>query len=151
VREGQKATIGGSIAGLGRTYQIVLTATNCQSGATLARQQTIAADKEHVLQALSQASAGIRAKLGDSLSSIEKPAFPLHDRAATTGSLEAFQAYAFGLDRMARARQSEAIPHLERAIELDPKFAEAYEVLGQAYRVVGQPVRGRECLTRHSR
>ena len=148
VREGQKATIGGSIASLGRTYQIVLKATNCQSGATLARQQTIAEDKEHVLKALSQAAAGIRAELGKSLSYIEKPEWPGHDGAATTSSLEAFQAYALGIDRMARDQQWEAIPHLERAIELDPRFAEAYEVLSKAYRAVGQPVRGRECLTK---
>lgn len=148
VREGQKATVGGSIASLGRTYQIVLKATNCQSGATLARQQTIAEDKEHVLKALSQAAARIRAELGKSLSYIEKPEWPGHDRAATTSSLQAFQAYALGVDRMARSQQREAIPHFERAIQLDPKFAEAYEVLGNAYRFVGQPVRGRESLTK---
>jgi eukaryotic-like serine/threonine-protein kinase len=148
VREGQKATIGGSIASLGRTYQIVLQATNCQSGATLARQQTIAEDKEHVLKALSQAAAGIRARLGESLGYIEKPAWPGHDRAATTSSLQAFQAYALGVDRMARSQQWEAIPHFERAIELDPKFARAYEVLGVAYNVVGQPARSRERLTK---
>jgi DNA-binding winged helix-turn-helix (wHTH) protein/Flp pilus assembly protein TadD len=148
VRAGQKATIGGSIASLGRTYQIVLKAANCQSGATLARQQTIAEDKEHVLKALSQAAAGIRAELEKSLSYIVKPEWPGHDRAATTSSLQAFQAYALGIDRIARNHQWEAIPHLERAVELDPNFAEAYEVLGRAYREVGQPVRSREYVTK---
>jgi eukaryotic-like serine/threonine-protein kinase len=147
VREGQKATIGGSIASLGRTYQIVLEATNCRSGSTLARQQTIAEDKEHVLKALSRAAAGMRARLGESLSTIEKPEWPGHD-GATTGSLEAFQAYALGVDSMARDKQQEAIPHLERAIELDPTFASAYEELGNAYKAVGQPARSRECLTK---
>jgi DNA-binding winged helix-turn-helix (wHTH) protein len=55
VRQGQKATLGGSIASLGKTYQIGLQALNCQTGATLAREQAVAEDKEHVLKALAKA------------------------------------------------------------------------------------------------
>jgi hypothetical protein len=56
VREGQKATLDGSIASLGKTYQIVLQVINCQTGATLAREQAEAEDKEHVLKAVAKSA-----------------------------------------------------------------------------------------------
>jgi tetratricopeptide (TPR) repeat protein/predicted Ser/Thr protein kinase len=130
VRGGQKATIGGSIASLGKTYAIALQAVNCQTGATLAREQVEAEDKEHVLKEVAMAATAMRAKLGESLSSIEKLNRP---REVTTPSLEAFKAYALGFDLNSQGRPREAIPHLQRAIGLDPNFAEGYELLSQAY------------------
>jgi tetratricopeptide (TPR) repeat protein len=145
VREGEKATIDGSIASLGKTYQIALQAINCQTGATLAREQAEAEDKEHVLKAVAKAATGIRAKLGESLSSIEKLERP---REVTTSSLDAFKAYALGSSLQAQARPREAIPHLQRAIELDPNFAEAYDVLSGAYNNSGQRARANDALTK---
>jgi len=52
VRDGAAATIGGSIAGLGKSYAVTLEAITCKDGATLAREQIPADDKEHVLSAL---------------------------------------------------------------------------------------------------
>src|SRR6185369_6671816 len=69
VREGQKATIGGAIANLGKNYQIALQAINCQTGATLAREQAEAEGEEHVLKAVAKAATAMRASLGESLSS----------------------------------------------------------------------------------
>jgi len=132
VREGQKATIGGSIASLGKTYQVALQAINCQTGATLAREQAEAEDKEHVLKAVAKAATGMRAKLGESLSSIQKLYRPSAFE-VTTNSLEALKAYQFGWDLIAQGSPREAIPHLRRAIELDPTFAEAYDELSAAY------------------
>ena len=145
VREGQKATIGGSIASLGKTYQIALQAINCQTGATLAREQAEAEDKEHVFKAVAKAATGMRVKLGESLSSIQKPDQP---RGVTTPSLEAFQAYAFGSDLVGQGKPREAIPYLQRAIELDPNFAEAYEVLSTAYSNSGEEARRKEYITK---
>ncbi len=147
VREGQKATIGGSIASLGNTYLIALQAVNCQTGATLAREQALAEGKEQVLKAVSKAAVGIRAELGESLSSVQKP-----DRVAalevTTPSLEAFKAYAMGMDLQFQGKPWDAIPHLQRAIELDPTFAQAYELLGAAYPGIGDRSRGDEYLAK---
>ena len=147
VREGQKATIGGSIARLGKTYLIALQAINCQTGATLAREQAKADDKEQVLKAVEKTAMGMRAKLGESLSSVQKP-----DRVAalevTTHSLEAFKAYAMGMDLQFQGKPWDAIPHLQRAIELDPTFAQAYELLGAAYPGVGDRPRGDEYLAK---
>jgi hypothetical protein len=67
VRESDKAMPSGSTANLGKSYVIELKATNCQSGATLARQEAEVSDKEHVLAALAKATQGIREKLGEAL------------------------------------------------------------------------------------
>jgi eukaryotic-like serine/threonine-protein kinase len=101
VREGAAATIDGAIASLGKSYVITLEAITCEEGATLAREQIQAEDKEHVLNALGTAATTMRGKLGESLSSIEKLNRPLEQ--VTTASLEALQNYTEGLSVMARA------------------------------------------------
>ncbi len=134
VREGQKATIGGSLAGLGRTYAIALLATNCQTGATLAREEAEAEDKEHVLKAVARAATSMRAKLGESLSSIQKTERNRTKDDVTTNSLEALKAFQLGFELMAQgALNQEAIPHFQRAVELDPNFASAYFFMCLAY------------------
>jgi eukaryotic-like serine/threonine-protein kinase len=130
VREAEKAMLDGSIASLGKSYYIELKATNCQSGAILARQEAEATDKEHILEALAKAAQAMRAKLGESLSSIQKMAPP--DFGVTTSSLEAFQAFAAGLRLFLETRFSESIPLLQRATELDPNFAMAWSYLASA-------------------
>jgi tetratricopeptide (TPR) repeat protein/tRNA A-37 threonylcarbamoyl transferase component Bud32 len=147
VREGQKATISGSIARLDKTYQIALQAINCQTGATLAREQAEAEDKDHVLKAVSKAATGMRAKLGESLNSIQMPDRSLVDASVTTTSLEALKAYRLGFDLIARESLQEAIPQLQRAIELDPDFGSAYYFLSIAYMNL-DPVRQREALSK---
>jgi tetratricopeptide (TPR) repeat protein len=134
VREAEKAMLGGSIARLGKSYAIELKATDCQSGSTLAREQAEAEDKEHVLQALAKAAHGIRAKLGESLSSIQSVSPPLYWQwNATTGSLEALQAFYAGAQFYAEGRLAEAVPTLQRATELDPHLAFAWFWLAKAY------------------
>ena len=61
----------GSIAALGSRYLIALQAVNCQTGETLAREEVEAADKEHVVDALGRATSSMRAKLGESLGTIQ--------------------------------------------------------------------------------
>ncbi len=147
VREGEKATIGGSITVLGKSYQIALQATNCQTGATLAREQAEAEDKDHVLKAVALAARGMRAKLGESLPSIQKTERPWydsnnHDSGVTTNSLEALKEFHFGMDLLGQNSSSEAIPHFQRAIELDPDFAVAHLELGVVHSNTGQAVLG---------
>src|SRR5262249_13260110 len=52
---------------------------------------------------------------------------------ATTPSLEALHAYARALDEGRLSPRLEAIPHLKRAIELDPEFAMALAQLSSVY------------------
>src|SRR4029077_1402155 len=50
-----------------------------------------------------------------------------------TSSLEALQAFSLGQAAHMRLDDDKAIPHLKRAIELDPNFAMAHATLGVAY------------------
>jgi serine/threonine protein kinase/tetratricopeptide (TPR) repeat protein len=128
-REGVKAILTGSIAPLGRAYVLTLTAQNTASGDDIASEEATAPDKEHVLEALNTVSANMRAKLGESLSSIQRLNAPFGQ--ATTPSLEAFRAYALGDEAHEKGNDiPEAQDHYKRALELDPKLAMAWARLG---------------------
>jgi serine/threonine protein kinase len=142
VRQGAAATIDGAIASLGKNYVITLQAIACQDGATLAREQVQAPDKEHVLNALGTAATAMRGKLGESLNSIEKLNRPLEE--ATTSSLEALQNYTAGMSEMGQGRFLAAVPLFQRAIALDPNFAMAYDFVSVAFDNAGDITKRRE-------
>jgi tetratricopeptide (TPR) repeat protein/predicted Ser/Thr protein kinase len=145
LREENKATIGGSIAKLGKNYEISIEAINCRTGETLARQQVEAEDKEHVIRALGAAATKMRARLGESLSSIEKLNSLPGD--VTTSSLEALQAFALARKKNQTEGHLAAIPFAKRATEIDPNFASAWEQLGNAYFYgAGDQQRQIECM-----
>ncbi len=135
-REQVKALRAGSIVRLGQNYVIGLEAINAQTGDVMAREQAEAATKEEVLGALGAAISRLRQKLGESLASIQKFDVPLPR--ATTASLDALHAYSLALDEGREVPRLEAIPHLKRAIELDPTFAMAHAQLSAVYANTGQ-------------
>ena len=134
-RQGVKATLESTIASLGSQYVLTLNAVNCQTGASLAREQIEAGSKEVVLGALGRAATRLREKLGESLSSIEKYDAPIEQ--ATTSSLEALKAFSLGDAERAKGAEPNSIPFFQRAIELDPNFALAYARLGTVYGNIG--------------
>jgi eukaryotic-like serine/threonine-protein kinase len=144
LREGAKAVLAGSISGLGSSYVITLSAINAQTGDSLAREQVEAASKEQVLKALDRGASSLRAKLGESLGSVQEFAKPLEQ--ATTSSLEALQAFSLGQTEHMSLRDDRAIPHLKRAVELDPNFALAYGTLGVSYNNLGARTLSTEAL-----
>lgn len=127
-RAGGQAVLSGSIAGMGTLYVIGLTATDCASGEVLAREQVRAAGKEQVLPAVDKAAFDLRARLGESLATLQKYDTPLEQ--ATTPSLKALQAYSEGIAVRNARGDLESVPYFQRAIELDPAFAMAYNRLG---------------------
>ena len=134
-REGIKAMTTGSIASLGSHYVITLNAVNAQNGDALATQQVEAESKEQVLRALDKGGSGLREKLGESLASVQQNAKPLEQ--ATTTSLEALKEFSLGQEAHNIQNDLGAIPHLKKAVELDPNFARAYAVLGVCYGNLG--------------
>ncbi|MBI3477443.1 MAG: protein kinase [Acidobacteria bacterium] len=134
-REGIKAVLAGSIGSMGSNYVVNLEALNCRTGDTIARQQSEAASKEKVLQALGTAAKEIRGPLGETVVSIEHFSAPIDQ--ATTSSLEALKAYALGDDKRAREGDLAALPFYKRAVELDPNFAMAYARMGAVYGNIG--------------
>jgi tetratricopeptide (TPR) repeat protein len=89
-----------------------------------------------VLTALGAATSRLRGKLGESLASIQRFDVPLPR--ATTASLDALHSYALALDEGRVVTRPEAIPHLRRAIELDPNFALAQASLSGVYANTGR-------------
>ena len=132
-RTASKALLAGSIANLGAHYALGLRAVNCATGDSLGTTEAEAESREKILSAVGQAATAMRAKLGESLGSIQRFDKPLDE--VTTSSLEALKAYT-------QARQTDdehAMPLLKRAIELDPNFAQAYAALAVIYGNLGQP------------
>jgi eukaryotic-like serine/threonine-protein kinase len=148
LRTGGAATIEGSIAGLGSQYVIGIKAVNCHSGDLLAEEQDTANSKEQVLKALGETATKLRAKLGESLASVEKYDVPPEN--VTTPSLEALQAYSLGYRaQVAKDDDAAAVSFFQRAISLDPNFAMAYARLGANYSNMGEAALAAE-TTRHA-
>jgi DNA-binding winged helix-turn-helix (wHTH) protein/tetratricopeptide (TPR) repeat protein len=141
-RLGVKAMLEGSIASLGRDYVLALSATNCQSGEAIAREQAEVQGKEQVLATLGRMTSRLRGTLGESLASIQRFDVPIEQ--ITTPSLEALQAYTLGQRARARGAEIESIAFFERAVELDPKFASAYTNLSTIYSNLGEAERARD-------
>jgi tetratricopeptide (TPR) repeat protein len=108
---------------------VTLAAQNTATGDQIASVQAQAASKEKVLDALNQAATQMRAKLGESLDSIQKLNAPFGQ--ATTPSLEAFRAFALGDAAHDKGSDiPEAEDHYKRALMLDPNLAMAWARLG---------------------
>jgi serine/threonine protein kinase/tetratricopeptide (TPR) repeat protein len=130
-RQNVKAMVAGAIASLGSQYVITLNALNCANGESLEMAQVQAERKEEVLSALGNGAADLRKRLGESLASIQKFDVPVEQ--ATTSSLDALKAFTTGLQLHMSGQPGKAIPHLERAVQIDPAFALAYAQMGTSY------------------
>ena len=135
LRTGSKTVLGGTISGFGSRYLVDLNAVACNSGDTIATEQVEAANKEDVLKVLSRASSSLRGKLGESLPSVQKFDVPVE---ATTSSLEALNNYSMGVKVRDDQGDAPSVPFFKRAIELDPKFAMAYEELANVAENLGE-------------
>jgi eukaryotic-like serine/threonine-protein kinase len=131
-RLGVKAYLAGTIANLGPSYVISINAVNCSTGEVFAREQETAPDKTAVLQAVSKAATAMRARLGESMASIQKLSTPYTN--VTTTSLQAFHAFSLGEEEHRMGRDfPQASSFYQEALRLDPSFAMAYARLGVAY------------------
>jgi eukaryotic-like serine/threonine-protein kinase len=141
-RTASAAVLDGSIASLGSQYVLALRARSCRTGDVLDDEQVQAARKEDVLTALSQIAGKFRTRIGESLITVAKHDIPLAE--ATTPSLEALKAYSMAMKIWLSAGPGAAIPHLQRAIGIDPQFAMAHAFLGRMYGELWQPVQAAE-------
>lgn len=79
----------------------------------------------------------MREKLGESIATAEKFDTPLDQ--VTTSSLDALQAFSRGrVSMMGKGDFTAAIPQLEKAVRLDPKFAIAYAALATCFYDLGE-------------
>ena len=145
-RTSSAAVLDGSIASLGSQYVLGLRAKDCRTGEDLAEVQVQAARKEDVLNAMDQIASTFRARVGESLATVEKHNTPLAE--ATTSSLEALKIYSAAMKVSFSTSFVGAVPLLQRAIEIDPKFAMAHATLGLTYSSMGESVRSAESTSR---
>ena len=136
-RTGSAASLNGSIALIGTKYNLILKAVSCANGDLLASAQAQVGDKSRVLDALGKVASDMRGKLGESLSTVQKYNTPLEQ--ATTPSLEALQAFTLG-DKAAglEGDAAAAVAFCQRAIQFDPNFASAYDLMGGANLALGE-------------
>jgi tetratricopeptide (TPR) repeat protein len=135
-RTASAAVLEGSIATLGNQYVLGLRAENCRTGKILDDELVQAARREDVLNALSQMASKFRARVGESLATVQQHDVPLEE--ATTSSLEALQAYSMGWKTNASAGVDASLPFFKRAVEIDPKFAMGYASLALSYGATGE-------------
>jgi serine/threonine protein kinase/tetratricopeptide (TPR) repeat protein len=128
----------GSIARLGSQYVLGLRARTCSTGDVLHQEQIQAARIEDVLNSLSEIARKLRTRLGESRATVEQHSTPLAD--ATTPSLEALKAYSTGMKLALSSGNGGDIPFFRRGVEIDPKFAMAYAMLGLSYSSLGESV-----------
>jgi tetratricopeptide (TPR) repeat protein len=128
---GATVFVTGSIAKDGTEYPLRLQAFRCETGDVIASARSAAAGKGQVVHALGAAATELRGKLGEDPASLQKFDLPLER--ATTSSPEALKWFCDGR-RLAREKGAiEAVPALQKAAELDPKFALAYSNLAVGY------------------
>jgi len=145
-RTGGGAVLEGSIASLGSQYVLGLRTKSCNTGNILDQEQMVATKREDVLNSLSQIASKFRTRVGESLATVEKHSTPLPE--ATTTSLEALKAYSTGMKLVVISGNADAMPFYRRAVEIDPKFAMAYAVLGLSYSGMGESVLSAENTTK---
>jgi DNA-binding winged helix-turn-helix (wHTH) protein/Flp pilus assembly protein TadD len=126
----------GDIHRLAQKYMVTLEVFDCASGKSIAESRGVAETPDAVVAILDRVAADLREQIGESAGSIlhfSKPLFA--DRAASLGVVKA---YADGIALIRSGKSAEAIPLLQRAIELDPKFALAYADLGAIHANLGE-------------
>jgi eukaryotic-like serine/threonine-protein kinase len=135
-RTSSAVVLDGTIAEIGSWYQLILRASNCVDGKSIASDEVLAKDKDSVLDTLSRASSDIRKRLGESRDTIQKYDAPLQQ--VTTPSLDALKAFSLSEAIPQQQGVDSGLPFLKRAVELDPHFALAYVQLSDAYDAVGE-------------
>jgi eukaryotic-like serine/threonine-protein kinase len=141
-RTASAAELDGSIAQIGTHYLLTLRATACATGDVLARTESAAPDKNHVLDALGKIATQMRSKLGESLASVQK--YDVQPSDVTTPSLEALRAYSLAVRAMGSNKPVESVTLFREAIRLDPNFAEAYSGLAINYFNMGETSQAEE-------
>jgi tRNA A-37 threonylcarbamoyl transferase component Bud32/tetratricopeptide (TPR) repeat protein len=126
------AVVEGSITSLGSKYALSLRARDCRTGDILDQEHGRAAKKEDVFKSLTQMAKRFGTRAGDLLPRVEKQ--PTFSTDVATPSLEAWRSYNTAANFvLRRGAPAEAVSLLKRAIEIDPKFAMAYALLGRTY------------------
>ena len=125
-REGLKAIIQGEVSAVGSGYLLTASLVAAESGDVLKAFRVPVSSEDELLTSIDKLSQDIREKSGESLREI-RSGRPLEQ--ATTASLEALRLLSSANDLRDSGAPIEAVPLLERAVEIDPEFAMAWRAL----------------------
>ncbi len=144
LREHIKGMISGSITRSGREYAVSARLIDPQTAMAVRSYIELAADQDHVLEAMGRIAARIRRDLGESLASIRQNDDPLPQ--VTTPSLDALRLYSEGQYLWRTGQYEAAVEAYQSALKHDPDFAMAHAALGNAYmsHIFSNLARGKE-------
>jgi len=137
-----KAFVAGGISAREGKYEVSLEALNCAGGAAVAGTSAEAGNVRQVLHALGKAATELRKEFGEEQSSIQKFDTPLER--ATSPSLEALKFYSEGRRLTRDKGAADGVASLQKAVELDPRFALAYSSLAVDHYNLNQNARASE-------
>ena len=137
-----KAFVASAISADNGHYAISLEAFSCAGGSSMASTTAGAANERQVLHALGTAATELRKELGEDQDSIQK--FDVALERATSPSLEALKLYSEGRRLTREKGPLEAVAPLQKAVELDARFALAYSSLAVDHYNLNQNARASE-------
>jgi len=134
-----KAFLGSGITASEGKYKISLETFSCASGSAIASTRAEAGNQREVLHALGIAATELRKEFGEGPESIQKFDTPLER--ATSPLLEALKLYSEGR-RLTRDKGTlEGVGALQKAVEIDRRFALAYSSLAVSHYNLNQNAR----------
>lgn len=146
-RTASGAVMEGAITSLGSKYLLSLRARNCETGDLLDQEQMPADQREDAFKVMAQMAERFRTRPRDSLPRMQKEPGVITE--VTTPSLEAWRSYNAAAKAIeSKADGVEAVSLVKRAIDIDPKFATAYALVGRLYDGLGQSDLGAESIAR---
>lgn len=145
-RASSRAYISGSITNNHGEYRRGLKTVDCKNDRVMAAEQESAASKEKVLDAVGNMAAKLRLALGEPAATVQKYDLPLSQIA--TPSLDALKAYTIGKIVFDTKGIEASLVYFQKAIELDPNFASAYQPAADSYVSLAQNTRAAEYYTK---
>jgi eukaryotic-like serine/threonine-protein kinase len=127
IREGVKVVLAGRIERDGAGYRLSMRAIDPATSEPLATLEERAADKDKVLQAVSNIATDLRRELGDA-----NAENVLLEETFTAGSLDAARNFSLGEGLLQSGRSEDALARFQEAITADPNFGRAYAGVGNA-------------------
>jgi len=143
-RSHAEAVVLGSFAPLGEGFLITVQLYEAGHGRLLAADRLAVGRPAEILGQVDLLSSRLASRLGVAASSGAKKATLAE---AMTRNFEAYRYYSLGVSKAQSFENTEAVALLQKAIQLDPKFAMAYARIGYAYSVTDfMPDKGRPYL-----
>ena len=149
-RAGVKHVMLGSYIKAGEAIRINLKLQDAASGKILSTERVDAATEANLFPTMDDLTRRLKARFAEASGTTvlgglfsrpgATPSLALDRdlKDVTTASMEAYRFYAAGIEQSQRARYDRAMPHFEKATEIDPNFALAYVKMAVASGNIGR-------------